>query len=509
VDYGLIVYGAASASSIEKIDIALRSIMRLILGAFKSTPAATLYAELGLEPTADRRMWLAAKYVLNLSNKPSNAAYPSALSVMYGGYVWKPRSIPCLNLPMQQLLAEGWSGFELEPEYVSLPNAIKPPAPWASLPFSIKFFPWSKEKAVANRLEARCKIQEWTDSFPQSTVFFYTDGSVCSASQQASCAFFSPDPPVERAWSLSAGSSIYSAEVTAIEQVLSYVFNLEETTDEICIFTDSKSAVQAISASTANPVSPPCLRARNLASCLKSSGTKITLAWIPSHIGVPGNEKADQLASVERQSPSGKKVENLLSASESASRFKKVWQSSVLISLQQECLKDTVQCRESLGVLSWQFDKSRQNSVALHRIRSGHNLLNRYQFRLDEGADPSCRFGCEKLEDAEHLLLRCPELNNHGRNLLLFFNSNNIDLNLETITGCNPNLDRNTQFKIRDKLISFIKIARIRHLIYSSVILMPKMCMRCSAQSVFSHQSLFYHHILHLHQPKKVKTNSV
>jgi len=181
-----------------------------------------------------------------------------------------------------------------------------------------------------------------------------------------------------------------------------------------------------------------------LASCLKSSGTKITLAWIPSHIGIPGNEKADQLASVERQSPSGEKVENLPSASESASRFKKVWQSSVLISLQQECLKNTVQCRESLGVLSWQFDKSRQNSVALDRIRSGHNLLNRYQFRLDEGADPSCRFGCEKLEDAEHLLLRCPELNNHRRNLLLFFNSNNIDLNLETITGCNPNLDRNT-----------------------------------------------------------------
>jgi len=189
VDYGLIVYGAASASSIEKIDIALRSIMRLILGAFKSTPAATLYAELGLEPTADRRMWLAAKYVLNLSNKLSNAAYPSARSVMYGGYVWKPRSIPCLNLPMQQLFAEGWSGFELEPEYVLLPNAIKPPAPWALLPFSIKFFPWSKEKAVANTLEARCRIQEWTDSFQQSSVLLHGRISVQCLSTSLMCPF--------------------------------------------------------------------------------------------------------------------------------------------------------------------------------------------------------------------------------------------------------------------------------------------------------------------------------
>ena len=465
VDYGLIVYGAACASSIEKIDVVLRSIMRLILGAFKSTPVSTLYAELGLEPTADRRTWLAAKYVLNLSNKPSNAAYPSARSVMYGGYVWKPRSIPCLNAPMQQLYAHGWSGFELEPEYISPPNAIKPPAPWTPLPFDTKFFPWSKEKAIANKAESCRKIQEWSDSLPAATVFFYTDGSVCSVSDQVSCAFFSPTPLVERAWSLSTGSSIFSAEVTAIVQVLSYVYNLEDVTDEICIFTDSKSVVQAISASKVKSLNPACLQARHLASCLKTSGTKVTIAWIPSHIGVPGNEKADELAVGERQSPSGAKIVNSLDASECAARFKKVWQSSVVNKLQQECLKDTVQCRTSLGVFDWQFDKNRQNSVALHRIRTGHNLLNKYQFRLDEGADPSCRFGCEKLEDAEHLLLHCPVLDSHRRNLVLFFSKNNIDLNFQSITGCNLNLDRNTQLKIRDKVISFFKVAKIRHLI--------------------------------------------
>ena len=156
---------------------------------------------------------------------------------------------------------------------------------------------------------------------------------------------------------------------------------------------------------------------------------------------------------------------NPLDASECSSRFKKIWQVSVVNKLQQQCLKDTVQCRTSLGVFDWQFDKNRQNSVALHRIRSGHNLLNRYQFRLDEGADPSCRFGCEKLEDAEHLLLHCPVLDSHRRNLVLFFNRNNIDLNFQSITGCNLNLDRNTQFKIRDKVISFIKVTKIRHLI--------------------------------------------
>jgi hypothetical protein len=96
VDYGLIVYGAASAISIARINVHLMGILRLILGAFKSTPVEVLYAELGLVPTADRRIWLVAKYTLNLSTKPSSATYPSANSIMHDGHVWKPRSNPCL-----------------------------------------------------------------------------------------------------------------------------------------------------------------------------------------------------------------------------------------------------------------------------------------------------------------------------------------------------------------------------------------------------------------------------
>ena len=55
VDYGLVVYGTACNTRMEKIDVALRSSLRTILGAVKSTPSASLYAELGLKPVAFRR----------------------------------------------------------------------------------------------------------------------------------------------------------------------------------------------------------------------------------------------------------------------------------------------------------------------------------------------------------------------------------------------------------------------------------------------------------------------
>ena len=109
-------------------------------------------------------------------------------------------------------------------------------------------------------------------------------------------------------------------------------------------------------------------------------------------------------------------------------------------------------------------DKSRQNSILLHRIRSGHNRLNKYQFRLDEGADPSCRFGCEVLEDAEHLIINCPKLVDNREKLASFFAKNKLPFIFTSVSGCDPDLDRITQLKTRDLLISFLKDEKIRHI---------------------------------------------
>ena len=278
VDYGLIVYGAASASNIAPIDVALRSILRLILGSFKSTPVEVIYAELGLEPSADRRIWLAAKYTLNLSTKPSNAAYPSAYSVVHDGHVWKPRSTPCLVAPIQRLWAQGWEGFDLAPNFITGPNSRNVPSPWTPLPLTIKWFPWSKEEAMSNKAEACGRINEWINSFPVETVFLYTDGSVCGTSKKATCAAFSPSLNLERSWTLSLyGFKHLHSRSSAIEQVLSFVYDAEDTLPEICILSDSKSAIQGITASSAKLRDETCLSVRNLASCLKASGTKVTL----------------------------------------------------------------------------------------------------------------------------------------------------------------------------------------------------------------------------------------
>ena len=89
-------------------------------------------------------------------------------------------------------------------------------------------------------------------------------------------------------------SSIFTAELTAIKLALS---NTHKTNHKLHIlFSDSKSALQSvIHKNLSNPITQDIL--------LKYNDTynhhyNIIFCWIPSHVGIKGNTKADKLAGV-------------------------------------------------------------------------------------------------------------------------------------------------------------------------------------------------------------------
>jgi hypothetical protein len=101
-DYGLIAYGNASKSSLSKIDIACRAIIRIILGAKSSTPMEILYAESSSEPISTRRLWLASKYLIKLGHKPYNPAFTLARSAFLNSIVYPPQkhTLPLRHHPI-------------------------------------------------------------------------------------------------------------------------------------------------------------------------------------------------------------------------------------------------------------------------------------------------------------------------------------------------------------------------------------------------------------------------
>merc|ERR1711955_138180 len=93
---------------------------------------------------------------------------------------------------------------------------------------------------------------------------------------------------------LPGGSSIFSAETRAIQLALSYI-NLTFH-DKFIILTDSLSVLQTMkNKDWSNPVISQTLIQLN---SLTNKNKRIIFFWIPSHIGIKGNDRADKAANL-------------------------------------------------------------------------------------------------------------------------------------------------------------------------------------------------------------------
>ena len=87
-------------------------------------------------------------------------------------------------------------------------------------------------------------------------------------------------------------SSIYSAELRAIELALNHISNSRH--NNFVVFSDSKSSLQALQNLWSNH--PLVCRVLNLHSLLCRLNKNIVFCWLPSHVGIRGNEAADRAA---------------------------------------------------------------------------------------------------------------------------------------------------------------------------------------------------------------------
>ncbi|KAK4021548.1 hypothetical protein OUZ56_003462 [Daphnia magna] len=128
---------------------------------------------------------------------------------------------------------------------------------------------------------------------PGSTLCGYTDGSK-SSNNITTCAAVFPAIDVIEAWTLRKDSSVFPAELQAINQALRFVYNMENSLHAVTIFIDSSPAIKAIT--SVDPAKNEAITdIRELIGSLKSSGTRTTLAWIPSHVGIEDESSLGEL----------------------------------------------------------------------------------------------------------------------------------------------------------------------------------------------------------------------
>ena len=129
-------------------------------------------------------------------------------------------------------------------------------------------------------------------------VHIYTDASKTKSGRVGiGCFIQSTQTTPEYAFEarLTDGVSVYTGEMTAVKLAVEKILMLENTTQHtrFAVFTDSLSTAETFFSSRAN--SCPALYAETL-DLLNTTKGHIILVWLPSHIGISGNEKADRLA---------------------------------------------------------------------------------------------------------------------------------------------------------------------------------------------------------------------
>lgn len=96
----------------------------------------------------------------------------------------------------------------------------------------------------------------------------------------------------------------------------------EEVIEKLVIFMDSRSVLEACEAPE-NERHSIIITLLHTAESLKSSGTKVKLLWVTSHVGITDNEKLDLLVSTESSYHSRQQVKNnILSTAEQSTIFK-------------------------------------------------------------------------------------------------------------------------------------------------------------------------------------------
>lgn len=216
----------------------------------------------------------------------------------------------------------------------------------------------------------------------------YTDGSV--KDDETGYGISSQNTPITM--KLNGMCSIFSAEGRAILKAITSIATNEQPS---IIFTDSAGCLSALEkGKNQHPWIEEIHR--------ESRSKNITLCWVPSHVGIKGNEEADKLA--ERGREAGE-YEPQVPAQDAIHWFKTRTQWKYDHSWRREDNSFLRQTKPT--TLPWTDRPKTADQRILTRLRIGHVPLS-HEWRFTKEDPPKCD-KCNARLTADHILRFCPE----------------------------------------------------------------------------------------------------
>lgn len=391
LNYGVMLYSSARRSRLRPLNTIYNCGLRIATGAFRTSPLTSIYCEAGFLPPEIRRLKLSLTYAVSVWGKPQhfihNVIFDEENSEQYRAQRTKTRP---LRIRMQEVLED--ESIQLLPvKSCTFPSIAPWVAPNATVQTELSYT--SKSELPPYVLKKRfLEIEQ-----KYSTCYhYYTDGSKTELG--VGSAVFSKHRTCSL--TLQPTSSVFTAEIMAIIEALKLI--RDSDTNHSVIFSDSLSAINFIKKKF--NFDPYITEVYSLLHEIKSSNKTVVFIWIPSHIGIEGNDKADALAKIATtQTPNAEYPMRTIDLKNSIKKFmQNKWET--------QWRQVTSKFRSiKISADAWEHENvSRRDQVVLTRLRIGHSRLTHVHLLINK-RPPKCPM-CATILTTKHILEECQPL---------------------------------------------------------------------------------------------------